>query len=44
MSFYEQNTIVLRQNNNLLNYAANCEIIRKNISYAKHFAKYSKPR
>ena len=44
MSFYEQNTIVLSQNNNLLNHAANFEIFRKNISHVKYFAKYSKPQ
>ena len=43
MSFYEQNTIVLSQKNNLLNHAVNCEIFRKNILHAKYFAKYSKP-
>ena len=42
MSFYEQNIIVLSQNS-LLNHAANCEILRKNISNAKYFAKCSKP-
>ena len=29
MSFYKQNTIVLSQNNNLLNHAANSEIFPK---------------
>ena len=42
MSFYEQKTLVLCQNNNLLNHAANCKIFRKNILQAKYFAKYSK--
>ena len=43
MSFYEQNTLVLSRNNNLLNHAANCEIFLKNISDVKYFAKYNKP-
>ena len=43
MSFYEQKTINLSRNNNLLNHAANCEIFRKNILHAKYFAKYSEP-
>ena len=42
MYFYEQNTIVLSQNN-LINHAADCEILRKNISHAKYFAKCNKP-
>ena len=42
MSFYEQNIIVVSQNN-LLNHAANYEILRKIISHAKYFAKCSKP-
>ena len=32
----------LRQNNNSLNHAANCEIFYKNISHTKYLAKYSK--
>ena len=43
MPFYEQNTILFSQNNNLLNHVANCEIFLKNILHAKYFAKYNKP-
>ena len=32
MSFYDQKIIVLSQNNDLINHAANCEIFRKTIT------------
>ena len=36
-------TIMLCQNDDLLNYAVNCEIFRKIITRAKYFGKYSTP-
>lgn len=42
MPFHELKTTMLCQNDDLLNYAVNCEIFRKIITRAKYFGKHSK--